>query len=172
MPRAAEVGLDESIGFTQDNLSRRRQSSTLNAHRLIYYVTQKYSVTKAEQLYSVLNRKHFIEGGVLNDRNLLLEAVHEVGGIDISDCEQFLASNRGSAEVLQTVDAVQRLGIHSIPTLLIDGGQYILNGAVTADEIVRVLRSLLDSIIRTGDSRTNEGGERKRVFADILRFDV
>lgn len=38
-----------------------------------------YSHAKCEQLYDVLNRKHFIEGGVLNDIKCLLDAAAEVG---------------------------------------------------------------------------------------------
>lgn len=40
VPRAMEAGLTESFGFTEENLSKRKQSSTLNAHRLIQYVTK------------------------------------------------------------------------------------------------------------------------------------
>lgn len=40
VPRATEAGLTELMGFTEENLSKRKQSSTLNAHRLIQYVTK------------------------------------------------------------------------------------------------------------------------------------
>jgi hypothetical protein len=40
VPRAREAGLTESMGFTDENLSNRKQSSTLNAHRLVQYVTR------------------------------------------------------------------------------------------------------------------------------------
>jgi hypothetical protein len=40
VPRAREAGLTESLGFTDENLSNRKQSSTLNAHRLVQYVTR------------------------------------------------------------------------------------------------------------------------------------
>ena len=39
VPRGAEVGLD-AVGFTQDNLTARRQSSTLRSHRLVYFVAR------------------------------------------------------------------------------------------------------------------------------------
>ena len=38
--RARTVGIDETIGFTQDSLDRRRQSSTMRSHRLLLYVAQ------------------------------------------------------------------------------------------------------------------------------------
>ena len=56
VPRAAEVGLTESVGFTQTNLTKRRQSSTLDAHRLIYYVTEVYTCV----FFTVMHRFWFI----------------------------------------------------------------------------------------------------------------
>ena len=39
IPRGKEVGLDASCGYTQANLTRRVQSSTLRSHRLVYYLS-------------------------------------------------------------------------------------------------------------------------------------
>ena len=64
--RAAEVNLD-ALGFTQPNLSKRIQSSTINSHRLVVYITKRFGVKKAEEFYSGINVKHFTESGILND---------------------------------------------------------------------------------------------------------
>ena len=74
IPRGAEVGLDASCGYTDDSLSRRRQSSTLRSHRLVHYVAKRHGWEKCEELYAVLNRRHFIEAGILNDLDLLLDS--------------------------------------------------------------------------------------------------
>ena len=103
---------------------------------------QKYSRQKCEELYDALNRKHFIEGGVLNDMGLLLDTVEQVG-LDRAACEEFLLSSTGEREVLETVDRVQALGIHSIPTLVLDGGKYVLNGAADSAEVSRALRRIV-----------------------------
>ena len=50
VPRGAEVGLD-GVGFTQDNLTKRRQSSTLRSHRLVYFV--------AKVMSKCMENKHF-----------------------------------------------------------------------------------------------------------------
>lgn len=42
VPRAREAGLTESMGFTEENLSSRKQSSTMNAHRLVQYVSKVF----------------------------------------------------------------------------------------------------------------------------------
>lgn len=71
---------------------------------------QEYSLEKSEQLYEVLSRKHFIEGGLLNDLALLTAALEEIGGVDMAACEAFLHSNLGEEAVLRTVELVHSLG--------------------------------------------------------------
>ncbi len=139
VPRGRAAGLTEEIGFTEENLSKRIQSSTLNAHRLVQYVMKEYSLDVAERLYDILNRKHFCEGGVLNDRSLLLSSTEEVG-LDRVKCEVFLNSTNGIDEILEMVEAVHSLGIHSIPVLVINGGQSIIQGAAPVDEIIQKIQ--------------------------------
>ena len=50
-----------------------------------------------------------------------------------------LRSDRGEAAVLSAVDAVHRLGIHSIPTLFING-RLVCSGAAGAEEVLSALR--------------------------------
>jgi hypothetical protein len=40
VPRGNEVGLNADMGYTEENLARRVQSSTLRSHRLIAYLSQ------------------------------------------------------------------------------------------------------------------------------------
>lgn len=142
VPRGREAGLTESMGFTEENLSRRNQSSTLDAHRLIQYISKEYSPELAERVYDILNRKHFIEGGILNDRSLLLSAVDEVG-LNTRKCDEYLATMNGITEVLEMVETVHSLGIHSIPVLIINGGQEIVQGAAPTQEILQHIRVVL-----------------------------
>jgi predicted DsbA family dithiol-disulfide isomerase len=141
VPRAAEVGIDASVGFDQHSLDMRRQSSTLNSHRLVQHAARAYSFQHSEKLYDVLNRKHFIEGGVLNDDKLLLDSCAEAG-MNRDDCATYLSSDAGTSSILEAYDAVQGLGIHSIPTLVVDG-RFLVDGTASgAEELVEVLRSL------------------------------
>lgn len=89
-----------------------------------------------------MNRKHFVEGGILNDQSLLLSSVDEVG-LNRQQCQEFLDSEEGIKEILRTVDLVHSLGIHSIPVLIINGGQVIVQGAAGADEVMEKLREVL-----------------------------
>jgi hypothetical protein len=52
VPRGAEVGLDE-IGFNQENLTNRRQSSTLRSHRLVYFVAKVLVLTGSYEVMSM-----------------------------------------------------------------------------------------------------------------------
>lgn len=148
IPRGAEVGLDGSVGFTQENLSKRVQSSTLKSQRLVYWVARHYSLEKCEALYSVLNRQHFIEGGVLNDNAVLLKACEEAG-IATGDVEQFLDSEKYKHEVMQMYQNVLESGIDSIPTIIIQG-QYVVNGAAGKEQYLQVFNQLVQE---------NEDGE-------------
>ena len=157
VPRGAAVGLDQ-LGFTEENLDKRRQSSTLRSHRLVYYIAKKYSFEMSEKLYSVLNRKHFTEGGILNDLNMLLAAVDEIGA-DRADCEQFLRSSVGVDAIFRTVREVDSLGINSIPTCVVDG-RYIIGGTADIDEIYELLTKVI--------SRGKPSGLRR--FEHLMEF--
>lgn len=158
VPRGREAGLTEEMGFTQDNLTLRIQSSTLNSHRLILFVANRFGLSKSEELYAVFNRKHFTEGGVLNDANMLIDSLKEVGleGSDFEETVNFLHDkNRGTKEVLELYDRVQSMGIYSIPTLIVDG-QYLINGAARANEVLDCLKKVAAA-----------GGTGKAIFSDI-----
>jgi hypothetical protein len=53
-------------------------------------------------------------------------------------------------------------GVHSIPTLVVDGGAFVLDGAARAEEILATLRQI------TGSSDTYS--PRSRVFKESMSF--
>lgn len=79
---------------------------------------------------------------MLNDMTCLLDAAAEVG-LEVFACETFLRSTKGEREILQTVDYVHSIGVHSIPTLVIDGGRDFISGAAEVDTVVATLRSVV-----------------------------
>lgn len=105
------------------------------------FICKNYSTEVSEELYNVLNRKHFCEGGILNDESLLLSAIDEIG-LDRQKCKKFLDSEDGIQEIYNMVDMVHRFGINGIPVLIINGGQAVINGAAHADEIATHLREV------------------------------
>lgn len=155
MPRAAEVGVE----WTEQQLGARVQSSTLRSHRLVQWVSQRHGIAAAEALYTAMGRRHFLEGGVLDDVEMLMAAVGEVDAIDVEKAREFLGSDEGAEAILAAVALVGRLSIHSIPTLVVDG-QFMLDGGCVAEEVEEALRNV------------HEGGgpSGKRVFGECLQL--
>lgn len=116
------------------------QSCTLNSHRLVLYVAAHFGLERSEQLYSILNRKHFTEAGVLNDPSLLRSAVQELKLPEAQEaqCLRFLADpdEPGKQEVLDLLKRVEAVGIHGIPVLIVDGS-LLVQGAARAPEVRR-----------------------------------
>ena len=73
------------------------------------------------------------------------------------------------------------LGIHSIPTLLVDGGRFVVGGAARASEVEQALRRVIaeeEEARASGDARScggtyesPEGVGGVTVFAKSLQFD-
>lgn len=149
IPRGAEVGLDQSVGFHQPQLDKRVQSSTMNSHRLVLYVAEVHGIEACEALYDEVNRRHFTEAAVLNDKSMLMAAVSSA--LDLTEqekkaLEKFLnEETKGYDVVLRMVDRVQSMGVHSIPTLIVDG-QYMLSGAQRSDAVL----DIFEEAVRNG----------------------
>ena len=138
MPRANQAGLDEE-GWSEEKLARRQQSSTLRAHRLVLWIDEKRGWQAAEEAYKALGHEHFVEGQMLNDMAVLRGAA-SAAGVDADEAEAYLRSPAGEDEVLTRVDHAHSLGIHSIPTLIVDG-ELLVSGAADAEEVLSTLRS-------------------------------
>lgn len=136
MPRAEEAGLDED-GWSNANLDRRQQSSTLRAHRLVLWVDAKLGWHASERAYAHLNHAHFVDGGLLNEMALLRGAAASAGA-DADEAEAFLRGTQGEREVWRTVDTLGQMGVHSIPTLIING-EVVASGAASEDDYLRAL---------------------------------
>lgn len=138
MPRAADAGLDAD-GWSNANLDRRVQSSTLRAHRLVLWADARLGWLAAEKAYAHLNHAHFVEGGLLNEMGLLRGAA-AAAGLDADEAEAFLRGAQGEPEVWRTVSALSQMNVHSIPTLLI-GGEVMAQGAAGEEEYLQTLRA-------------------------------
>ena len=143
IPRGKEVGLDISMGFHQPQLDKRIQSNTMNSHRLVLYVAETHGLEACEALYDELNRRHFTEAAVLNDKEMLLEALFtalpQLTNAQKTSSVAFLndTNAKGSNAVLQMYERVQKLGVYSIPTLIVDG-TYMVSGAERSGAIFDV----------------------------------
>ena len=118
----------------------------------------------AEALYDKLNHLHFERGQKLNDRSMLIDAAVGVG-LDREEAMACLANKALADNVRSAYQFVQRAGIHSIPTFVIDGGRYVLNGAVHSSELVKVFREIEREVVEG----KRAGGAAPPVFATALQ---
>ena len=125
--------------------AERIASNTHASHRLVQWVTKRAGTQVAERLYADLNFRHFEEGKKLNDRRMLAEAAGRAGGgragVTEAAALAFLDSGEGDAEIAAAQRILRDLGIHSIPTTIVDG-QFSIGGALPADEVERLFRKL------------------------------
>lgn len=100
---------------------------------------------------------------------LLLDAAVEVG-LDRDTCLRFLSSGVGEAQINRTVDRVHALGIRSIPTLIIDGGRYIIDGAAEAGTVLTVLKQIVSEKCTAYLADNGDADTSPTVFQQGLQF--
>lgn len=164
--RAISAGLQN---LTQEVLSSRVQSCTVNSHRLVSFVTKHYGCETAEKLYFEMNVGHFTESKVLNDSSFLLLCCEKAGlaSSDVELCASFLSSSKGTSAVLRVVDELQRMGVHSIPTLCVANGAEVLSGAAGRAEVLSCLRRVAASAIKR-KMQGGSGDARPRIAQMLL----
>lgn len=155
--RGQAVGIDH---FVLD----RTASNTLKSHCLVQWAMRTKGASTAEALYDKLNHLHFERGRKLNDREMLLDTAVSVG-LDRSEAEACLADKALADNVKTAYQFVQRSGINSIPTFVIDGGRYVLNGAVNSSELVHVFRHLESEV---ADGKRSPNSTAPPIFAPII----
>ena len=133
-------------GSSIRGLDARIQSSTLKAHSLLEHVDETFGEECREKLYAELNRRHFCDRGILNSDAMLADAIKHVG---IAGNEHLLAAKECTDRVLEKYNRVLELGIHSIPTLIIDG-RLLLSGASRENEVLQYLKEAVETGISGG----------------------
>jgi peptidyl-tRNA hydrolase len=96
-------------------------------------------------------RRHLSPLGILNVQV----------GLDAAAAEAFLASGVGHASVQAVYLRVTAMGVHSIPTFLVDGGRFVVNGAANASELEACLRAI-EAEVPAGLVQGERRGERQR----------
>jgi predicted DsbA family dithiol-disulfide isomerase len=146
----------QEVGIPHFNLDRGA-ASTMASHRLIQWISRKYGLSVSEWIYDRLNQYHFVDGHSLNDVERLASVVAvelqtwwtqrplEHAGVPpatAAEILQFLRGNEGRKEIGTAVSLLQQMGIHGIPTFILEGGETVLQGAVDASELVSTFRRI------------------------------
>ncbi len=134
------AGEEEEIPFAFDKI--QRTPNTFAAHRLVWYAAQQ---RKQDQVVEALFRAYFLEGQNIGDLNIIAHAAVEVG-LDRTETEEFLASDKGAVEV-KTEEAVgRRLGISGVPHFVFNG-RIAISGAQPPDIFVSAIQEAEKTIM-------------------------
>ena len=130
------AGADEQIPFAFEKI--QRTPNTFGAHRLVWYAAQQ---GKQDEVVEALFRAYFLEGKNIGDPKTLTHVVDQAG-LDPTETEPFLASEKGVVEVKAEEAVGRRLGIRGVPYFVFDGTVSI-SGAQPPDVIVSAIRQAL-----------------------------
>ncbi len=123
------------VGFTFG--PRTRIWNTFDAHRLLYWAGTQ---GRQRELKHALLAAYHTRGENPGSRDVLLRLAGEVG-LDVERARQILAGDEFSREVRERVDHWQQLGIHSVPSLIVDD-RYLIQGGQPPEEFEHALRQI------------------------------
>jgi predicted DsbA family dithiol-disulfide isomerase len=127
------AGVEERIPFAFEKI--QRTPNTFVAHRLVWYAEQQ---GKQDAMVEALFRGYFLEGKNIGDVTTLTHVAAEAG-LDRTETEEFLESEKGVVEVKAEEAVGRRLGIRGVPYFVINGAVAI-SGAQPPDIFVSVIQ--------------------------------
>jgi predicted DsbA family dithiol-disulfide isomerase len=127
------VGEEEQIPFAFEKI--HRTPNTFAAHRLVWHAAQQ---GKQDDMVETLFRAYFLEGKNIGNVKILTHGADEAG-LDRTETETFLASDKGVVEVKAEEAVGRRLGIRGVPYFVFNGNMS-LSGAQPPDIFVSTIR--------------------------------
>jgi len=109
------AGVEERIPFAFEKI--QRTPNTFAAHRLVWYAAQQ---GKQDAMVEALFRGYFLEGKNIGDVTTLTHVAAEAG-LDRTETEEFLESEKGVVEVKGEEAVGRRLGIRGVPYFVFNG---------------------------------------------------
>lgn len=113
--RARLVQAGEELGFAFNFTDDSRMQNTFKAHQLIHFAAQN---DLEEEMKLSLFNAYFTEGKDVNDLSVLVELAEAVG-LNKSDVEQALKSEKYAQVVREEETLWMQRGIQSVPTFVI-----------------------------------------------------
>jgi predicted DsbA family dithiol-disulfide isomerase len=129
------AGADEQIPFAFEKI--QRTPNTFAAHRLVWYAAQQ---GKQDKVVEALFRAYFLNGENIGDLKILAHVAGEAG-LDRTETEKFLASDKGVIEVKAEEAVGRRLGIRGVPYFVFNGSISI-SGAQPPGRFVAALKQV------------------------------
>lgn len=131
--RAAAVGMP--MRMDDDN----RSFNTFDAHRLIHWAGLQGQAQQIALKKSLLQTYHY-QNRDTSDADVLAEAVRDAG-LDETAARDVLATGRYTDEVRAEEDEWRKLGITSVPSVIING-EYLVSGGQPPDTFEQALRQV------------------------------
>jgi predicted DsbA family dithiol-disulfide isomerase len=162
-------GRGQAVGISHFNLDRLA-ANTMASHRLVQWIGKTFGLDVCEGIYDLLNTYYFVDGHSLNDKPRLAERValelprllqqqreqqqHPLNNMVVipsppavkapsaDEILTFLHGTEGRREIETAFGILQDdLGIHSIPTFIIEGTT-VVNGAARSETLVDIFRDI------------------------------
>jgi predicted DsbA family dithiol-disulfide isomerase len=127
------AGEEEQIPFAFEKI--QRTPNTFSSHRLVWHAAQQ---GKQDEVVEALFRAYFLEGKNIGDVKILTHVADEAG-LDRTETETFLASDKGVVEVKAEEAVGRRLGIRGVPYFVFNSNMS-LSGAQPPDIFVSTIR--------------------------------
>jgi predicted DsbA family dithiol-disulfide isomerase len=126
-----------AVGFTFGE--RPRIWNTFDAHRLLHWAGLAGADRQRALKHALLGAYH-TEGDNPGDAAVLLRAAKQAG-LDEAEAREVIESGRYADEVRAAERHWQELGIHSVPSVIIDD-QHLIQGGQAPEVFERALRQL------------------------------
>jgi predicted DsbA family dithiol-disulfide isomerase len=134
--RAIEAGFD----FHPEG--RKRVYNTFDCHRLLNWAAKECGLLKQSALKRELLNTYFCLAVNLDDHANLLDAVGRAG-LDLQRAQEVLNGNEFSNEVIEEEKIYTNLGIHSVPSIILND-QYLLQGAQPPESFIQAFEGLMN----------------------------
>ena len=136
----AQAMIDRMVGMAREDgiemrFDRIQPGNTFDAHRLVH-LGRAHGI--ADAVKERLLRAYLCEGEPIGDPAALARLAGEAG-LDVTEAEAVLASDRFAAEVRADEHTARELEITGVPFFLV-GGRFGVPGAQLADTMLAVLR--------------------------------
>jgi predicted DsbA family dithiol-disulfide isomerase len=123
------------LGFTFNMGKRHRIYNTFDAHRLLHWAGLE---GRQSALKKALFAAYFSEGRNPSDREVLIDMAIQAG-LDPTRAREVLDSGRYAEEVREREQFYQRLGIHAVPSVIIND-RYLVQGGQPSEAFEQALR--------------------------------
>jgi predicted DsbA family dithiol-disulfide isomerase len=126
-----------AVGFTFDTGKRERIVNTFDAHRLLHWAGLE---GRALPLKHALLSAYFTQGENVADHDVLARLAGEAG-LDRARAQEVLASDAYAGDVRERERYWQERGIHSVPSIVVDG-KHLIQGGQPPEVFEQALRRI------------------------------